>query len=342
MKANKEGGSITRPPLLDGKNYPYWNARMTAFLKSVDTKIRKAVLTRLTRPTQAAVEGGGRVALNSIFNVVDPSVFKIISKCSVAKEAWEILETAYEGTAKVRMSKLQQLTNMWEAAKMEEDEIITTYNTKINDMANAKVVMESINVKVVDQDQSLEEEEEEPSVIPLVIDTQADQITEANNNVTPTVIDSSIEPAARIQKTHPIGNIIGEMDGGMTTKKKDMVDYRKMAGLLAKTCFLSNIKPKDVSVASQDENWINVMEEELVQFDRNNIWELVSIPKDHNVIGTKWIFKNKSDKLGNVIRNKARLVAQGYTQVEGIDSDETFDPVARLEGIKLLLALAFC
>ncbi|GAA0165291.1 hypothetical protein LIER_20734 [Lithospermum erythrorhizon] len=120
MEVNKEGGSITRPPLLDGKNYPYWKAKMIAFLKSVDTKTWKAVLTGWNPLTQAAAEGGRRVvteekdwtlaevelalgnskALNSIFNAVDLGVFKMISKCSVAKKAWEILQTAYEGTVK--------------------------------------------------------------------------------------------------------------------------------------------------------------------------------------------------------------------------------------------------
>ena len=68
--------------------------------------------------------------------------------------------------------------------------------------------------------------------------------------------------------------------------------------------------------------------------------ELVPRPKGVNVNGTKWIFKNKSDEHGTVIRNKSRLVAQGYTQVEGVDFDETFAPVARLESIRILLAIA--
>ena len=81
------------------------------------------------------------------------------------------------------------------------------------------------------------------------------------------------------------------------------------------------------------------MHEELHQFVRNDVWELVPRPKGVNVIGTKWIFKNKSDEHGTVIRYKSRLVAQGYTQVEGIDSDETFAPVVRLESIRILLAI---
>ena len=82
------------------------------------------------------------------------------------------------------------------------------------------------------------------------------------------------------------------------------------------------------------------MHKELNQFTRNNVWELVPKPENQQIIGTKWIFRNKLDESGNVIRNKARLVAQGYNQEEGIDFDETYAPVARLESIRMLLAFA--
>ena len=83
------------------------------------------------------------------------------------------------------------------------------------------------------------------------------------------------------------------------------------------------------------------MHEELNNFEYNKVWRLVPRPTgNHNVIGTKWIFKNKQDAHGIIICNKARLVAQGYSQVEGIDYGETFAPVARLESIRLLIAYA--
>ncbi|CAM8902599.1 unnamed protein product [Rhodiola kirilowii] len=82
------------------------------------------------------------------------------------------------------------------------------------------------------------------------------------------------------------------------------------------------------------------MQEELEEFAQNDVWDLVPRPDGVNIISTKWIFKNKSDASGNITRNKARLVVQGYTQIEGIDFEETFAPVARLEAIRLLLALA--
>ena len=100
------------------------------------------------------------------------------------------------------------------------------------------------------------------------------------------------------------------------------------------------MEPKKVDEALQDANWINSMREELHQFVQNDVLELAPTPKGVNVIGTKWIFKNKADEHGTVIRNKSRLVAQGYTQV-WVDFDETFAPIARLESIWILLAIAF-
>jgi hypothetical protein len=81
------------------------------------------------------------------------------------------------------------------------------------------------------------------------------------------------------------------------------------------------------------------MQEELNNFKRNEVWSLVPRPKQ-NVVGTKWAFRNKQDEHGVVTRNKARLVAKGYVQVVGLNFEETFAPVARLESIRILLAYA--
>ncbi|KAL8135102.1 hypothetical protein AgCh_009938 [Apium graveolens] len=89
----------------------------------------------------------------------------------------------------------------------------------------------------------------------------------------------------------------------------------------------SSIEPKKIDEALQDPDWISAMQEELNQFERNEVWELVPAPKNRSIIGTKWVFRNKMDENRIVTRNKARLVAKGYSQEEGIDCDETFAPV---------------
>jgi hypothetical protein len=87
----------------------------------------------------------------------------------------------------------------------------------------------------------------------------------------------------------------------------------------------------------QDLDWLLTMLEELDNFKRNEVWSLVPRLKQ-NLVGTKWVFRNKQHEHGVVIRNKARLVAKGYAQVTGLDFEETFAPVARVESIRILLA----
>eukprot|EP00253_Pinus_taeda_P019413 PITA_19413 len=100
------------------------------------------------------------------------------------------------------------------------------------------------------------------------------------------------------------------------------------------------IEPETFAGASNDPHWVKAMEEEMSQIEKNKTWELVPRPKDKNIIGTKWVFKNKMNEEGQVIRNKARLVCKGYSQIEGIGFEETFAPVARMEAIRMFLAFA--
>ncbi|GJZ76562.1 reverse transcriptase domain-containing protein [Tanacetum coccineum] len=99
-------------------------------------------------------------------------------------------------------------------------------------------------------------------------------------------------------------------------------------------------EPKRVSKALSDPAWVEAMQEELLQFKLQKVWVLVDVPKGHRASSTKWVYRNKNDERGIVIRNKARVVAQGHTQEEGIDYDEVFAPVARIEEIRIFLAYA--
>ena len=138
--------------------------------------------------------------------------------------------------------------------------------------------------------------------------------------------------AWKYAKDHPREQILGETSAGIQT--------RSSHNLMCFYAYVSILEPKSVESALEDSSWIMAMQEELSQFERNQVWELVPKPTHQAVIGTRWVFRNKLDEHGEIVRNKARLVAQGYNQEEGIDFDETFAPVARLEAIRMLLAFA--
>ena len=139
--------------------------------------------------------------------------------------------------------------------------------------------------------------------------------------------------AWKSKKDHPVSNILGDIAKGVVTR-------RTLNNFCYYVAFVSQIEPKNVKEALQDDHWIMAMQEELNQFERNQVWELVPKPDDRPEIGTRWVYRNKLDESGIIVRNKARLVAQGYSQEEGIDYDETYAPVARLEAIRILLAFA--
>ncbi|PNX56975.1 gag-protease polyprotein [Trifolium pratense] len=141
-----KGGLVNRPPLLVGdSNYDYWKSRMAAFLKSIDSKTWKAVLKGWDHPVIVDKDGkpttelkpeedwskeedelalGNSKALNALYNGVDKNMFKLIKKCTSAKEAWDILKTVHEGTSKVKISRLHLPTTKFENLRMKDDESI--------------------------------------------------------------------------------------------------------------------------------------------------------------------------------------------------------------------------
>ncbi|KAI3692626.1 hypothetical protein L6452_32446 [Arctium lappa] len=144
----------------------------------------------------------------------------------------------------------------------------------------------------------------------------------------------------RVQKNHPPQLVIGYISSPMMTRHQSRLQEMQDQEHTVLSCFLSQLEPKKAHDAMKESSWIEAMQEELLQFKLQDVWDLVDLPKGHRAIGTKWIFRNKRDERGIVIRNKARLVAQGYTQEEGIDYEEVFAPVARIEAIRLFLAYA--
>ncbi|GJY03248.1 retrovirus-related pol polyprotein from transposon TNT 1-94 [Tanacetum coccineum] len=140
----------------------------------------------------------------------------------------------------------------------------------------------------------------------------------------------------RWTKDHPLTQVRGNPSKPVQTRRQLVTDPEMCMFALT----VSIVEPKNIKEAMADSAWIEAMQEELHQFDRLQVWELVDKPFGKNVIKLKWLWKNKKDEDQTVIHNKARLVAKGYAQEEGIDFEESFAPVARLEAVRIFVAYA--
>nr|GEW92944.1 hypothetical protein [Tanacetum cinerariifolium] len=140
----------------------------------------------------------------------------------------------------------------------------------------------------------------------------------------------------RWTKDHLLEQVIGNPSQSVKTRRQLESDAEMCMFALT----VSRTEPKNIKEAMADSAWIESMQEELHQFDRLDVWELVDKPLCTNVINFKWLWKNKHDEENTVIRNKSRLVAKGYAQKEGVDFEESFAPVARLEAVRLFIAYA--
>ncbi|KAJ9541082.1 hypothetical protein OSB04_027588 [Centaurea solstitialis] len=143
------------------------------------------------------------------------------------------------------------------------------------------------------------------------------------------------EPRRETTRSHSTTNIIGSPSAPVTTRSS-----KNDENLILFGGFLSKFEPTNTQDALSDPDWVRAMQDELAEFERNRVWRLVERPRKIRIIDLRWIFRNKKDENGLIIRNKARLVAKGYRQQEGIDYDETFAPVARIEAIRIFLAYA--
>jgi hypothetical protein len=192
-----------------------------------------------------------------------------------------------------------------------------------------------------DEDEPPHPSTSSPKLVPTsTLEAEAPQATTSSiaaveaSRVEGEIVSESGAPY-HIQKAHSPQQIIGNLNERVTHSSRSAhLSY------FSNTLFVALFEPRDVGHALSDSNWVNAMHKELENFERNQVWTLVDPPRDVNVIGTKYVFKNKQGEDGEFVRKNAHLVAQGYSQVEGLDFGETFAPVARLEAIRILLAFA--
>ncbi|GJV41111.1 putative ribonuclease H-like domain-containing protein [Tanacetum coccineum] len=168
-----------------------------------------------------------------------------------------------------------------------------------------------------------------------------DQNSEASSSgvIAITEPNQTTQPHEHLRKwtaSHPIDNIIRNPSRPVSTRKQLATD----ALWCLYNSVLSKVEPKNFKSAVTEDCWFQAMQDEIHEFDRLEVWELVPPPDCAMIIALKWIYKVKLDEYGDVLKNKARLVAKGYRQEEGLDFEESFAPVARLEAIRIFLANA--
>ncbi|GJV21373.1 putative ribonuclease H-like domain-containing protein [Tanacetum coccineum] len=158
-------------------------------------------------------------------------------------------------------------------------------------------------------------------------------------DVIPTIVHTAApnsEHVTKWTKDHPLDNIIDELERHVSTR----LQLYEQALFCYYDAFLTSVEPKNYKDTLTQACWIEAMQEELNEFKCLEVWELVPRLDKVMVITLKWIYKMKLDELGGILKNKARLMACGYRQEEGIDFEESFAPVARLDSIQIFLAHA--
>ncbi|GJV91107.1 zinc finger, CCHC-type containing protein [Tanacetum coccineum] len=221
------------------------------------------------------------------------------------------------GEERVQQARLQTLKSEFEMLHMKEDETIDTFTGKLTTLVNkaaslGHTIEDSVVVRKllnVVPDKFLQ--------IVASIEQYSD-LDEMSEQEPITAPDSPITPPT--YNYNPHSEEAEEATSSSTKRSENGFD--------------------DTPEASTDKKWIEAMEIELDSINKNNTWTLTTLPTNHKAIGLKWVFKTKRDAKGEIIKYKARLVAKGYVQEQGIDFDEVFAPVARIETVRLILALA--
>ncbi|GKC72258.1 retrovirus-related pol polyprotein from transposon TNT 1-94, partial [Tanacetum coccineum] len=174
-----------------------------------------------------------------------------------------------------------------------------------------------------------------PSVNPITRGPSSAQSSSGDVSIAePNQANQPLAHLRKWSKDHPFDNIVGNPSRPVSTRKQLAFDALWC-------CYhteLSKVKPNNFKIAMIEDCWFQAMQDEIHEFDRLEVWELVPRPVYVMVIALKWIYKVELDEYGDVLKNKVRLVAKGYRQEEGIDFEESFAPVARIEAIRIFIA----
>lgn len=177
--------------------------------------------------------------------------------------------------------------------------------------------------------------EKEPQSIPSIkVDVLSDSSAENSHDEEPS--HAQPEEIPQPEGEPPEAQEPPERTVRSSSRQRRKPDYYGYGVSVADT----SDEPATLKEAMTRSEWVDAMDKEMMSLRENNVWDLIELPKDRKIVGSKWVFKTKRSANGMIERYKARLVAQGYTQQYGQDYDETFSPVVRFESLRTVIALA--
>ncbi|GKB00142.1 retrovirus-related pol polyprotein from transposon TNT 1-94 [Tanacetum coccineum] len=298
-----------------------------------EINLREVAITELRRKLDFAQKQKDEIKLtvekfenstNSLSKLID---CQIVDKCKIGKARMEIvpgkdyiLLPLWPTDSTILKFKDDPSKEGGSNDQEKEDNVNNTNTVNAASINEVDAVGAKTSIKLLDDPNMLELEDI------VYSDDDEDVAAEADMNNLDAFMPFSPILTTRIHKDHLIEQIIRDLNSTPQTRRM--------------TKNLEEHEPKKVIQALHNPSWIEVMKDELQQFKLQKVWTLVDLPNRKRPIGTKWVYRNKKDERGIMIKNKVRLVAQGYTQEKGIDYDEVFAPVTRIEAIRLFLAYA--
>nr|KYP39854.1 Retrovirus-related Pol polyprotein from transposon TNT 1-94 [Cajanus cajan] len=356
MASNTVNFSSVPLPVFTSENFDLWKLKLKLWdiVQSGYTKPDNTIT--LSKEEQKKLEDCEQKDAQALFvlqQAVGETIARRIMNADTAKKAWDILEEEFEGNEQVRSVKLHYLRREFETIKMKESKTIEEYYGRIKEIVNKmKLYGKEIKEKRVVEKILITLIEKYDSIV-ASIETSSDPSSLSVNKLVGLLgVHSEEDYIHAHQSTNYIKSRRQQSSIVISPESPRIVPQQEESSLestprrvrslvdIYETCNLAILEPGSFEEAANQEVWVKAMEEEIKMIEKNNTWELVDYPYKKDIIGVKWVYKTKLNPDGTIQKHKARLVAKGYSQQPGVDYNETFAPVTRLDTIRALIALA--
>lgn len=295
-----------------------------------------------------------------IYQGIPEEMMLSLADKETTKDAWEAIKTLCQGTDRVKKAKIQNLKSEFEALTMKEDDMIDDFHMKMNGIVTniralgeemsesyiVKKLLRAVPAKFLQITSTMEQfaDLETMTAEEVVASLKAHEERIKVKYESKESDETDNQATTPDRQTNGSGLNREDYDDSTEPKKvrnvRDIYEETDEVEANEELLLMGVDEPRNFKQAIENSNWKHAMNHEISSIEENQTWELTVLPPGQKIIGLKWVYKLKRDANGNVTKYKARLVAKGYVQEYGIDYDEVYAPVTRLETVRLLLALS--